>query len=485
MSHPELEAELQRLERDWDQITTVPENPRSLLNVLGYSLSDQQRAEVYVNRLLGYFLDPDQPHGMGDDLLRSFLESLPDALEFEEDTYDLSGVTVETQVTIADEASGDRSGYVDLVIESPNEWFLLTELKFSAEENNVRGEGRSQTEFYEAASLVGGRDEGEYESGQYYLYVRPDGNDDALSGAFTNWSWTDISNDVLEPVLDQHAPRYPQRTVAQLRELIDDLTELTGMTQRERADQEKIDLYLEHFDVIEDVSSTFDEHWDDLNDEWATRLGQSLAERRAIETSGWEFKNQQVTDYEDATEVDPSFWALVETVSEDSGSAGEEWIFRAKDDDWAHLFKKGWWKSKDGLTDIRRRDPSREDIRLSLIHRFGNRQEAVGDGELHFYVRNCGSNDTEFRNRFNEVFDANEEDVRRALPDEAELTGKRRDKIEKTYRIRVGEHDTFAAAYVAAVEEAFLDFTVWNEELVEVLDLIYNQSLDVYRSSTE
>ena len=61
----DLEEELQVLERRWEQLNSLPESPRSLMSVIEYSLGSQRKAEVYVNRLLRYFLDPDEPHGWG------------------------------------------------------------------------------------------------------------------------------------------------------------------------------------------------------------------------------------------------------------------------------------------------------------------------------------------------------------------------------------------------------------------------------------
>ncbi|TKX82987.1 hypothetical protein EXE43_26580, partial [Halorubrum sp. SS5] len=77
-----------------------------------------------------YLLDPTEPHGMGTDFLAAFLQELPDTAEFDEDTLDLSDVRVTEQVPIKDESDPDASiGYADLVLDIPNEWFLLVELK--------------------------------------------------------------------------------------------------------------------------------------------------------------------------------------------------------------------------------------------------------------------------------------------------------------------------------------------------------------------
>ena len=129
--HSSLSRSLKRLERAWDSITETPATPQSTMAVIEYGLGNQQRAEVYVNRLLCYLLDPDQPHGMGTEFLEHFLQGLPEELAFDEDTYDLSDVRVNEQVTAEE---GDTRKYPDLVLDVPEEWLLLVELKFAARE---------------------------------------------------------------------------------------------------------------------------------------------------------------------------------------------------------------------------------------------------------------------------------------------------------------------------------------------------------------
>ena len=192
----ELPEELETLQRRREQLTDVPETPRSLMSVIEYSLDEQRKAEEWVNQLLGYFLDPSAPHGMGDEFLRAFLEVLPENLAFDEDTYDLSDVRVSDQVAVqleetVGEASGS-TGFADLLISAQNEWFLLVELKFGAGENNLRGDGPSQTEFYYQAALVGGVSKEKFESGNFYLYLHPNRssppeNQSSRTGRGTGW----------------------------------------------------------------------------------------------------------------------------------------------------------------------------------------------------------------------------------------------------------------------------------------------------------
>lgn len=172
------------LRRRWKSITEIPAQPRSVMSVIEYGLGKQRRAEVYVNRLLRYFLDSDEPHGMGTDFMQAFLKGLPSECEFREDLYELSAVEVDEQVSIKQlnpKADGvDNRGLLDLLIEVRGEWFLLVELKFSAEETG--------TTFYCNADTIGGRPKTDYESGEYYLYLHQADEPEASGSCFVNWT---------------------------------------------------------------------------------------------------------------------------------------------------------------------------------------------------------------------------------------------------------------------------------------------------------
>lgn len=49
------------------------------------------------------------------------------------------------------------------------------------------------------------------------------------------------------------------------------------MSDHQANEQQKVDLYLKHYDAITDVAQTFDEHWTDLTTEWPVRFFQTLA----------------------------------------------------------------------------------------------------------------------------------------------------------------------------------------------------------------
>jgi len=75
---------LKTFTRQREQLITVPETPRSRMDVIEYSLGTQRKAELYINQLFAYFLEPEQPHRINSEFLRVFLNGLPDTCGFEE-----------------------------------------------------------------------------------------------------------------------------------------------------------------------------------------------------------------------------------------------------------------------------------------------------------------------------------------------------------------------------------------------------------------
>lgn len=457
----ELEEELATLERTWESITAIPEDPRSLMSVIEYGLGKQKRAEVYVNRLMTYLLDPEQPHRMGTDFLAAFLDGLPAECDFDEDTYDLSDVRVNEQVTVREvhetEGSDERSspGYLDLLLDVPNEWFLMIELKFSAEETG--------TQFYCRCTQIGDQQVADYESGRYYLYLHDRTRPEARGKYFANWTWANFVDDVLTPFIGSNAARYPQRTVTQLHDLRDDLQELTNMTSHRDRDHEKVALFLNHYEAIEDVATTFDEAWGAYRKQWPDDLVTNIDQPEVS--------------------VDTRADETVSAVDVDRDDEQERWYFLSTRNDWQHVFKRGWRKSDPDRENLIRRADDHSDFRIGFYHRMddSHRDTVVRERELKFNFRCMGSNPTEFRNIFNRRFDERTEEIERLLPrGKTELTGQKRTMIEGTYEIRVDDHDTIFDAYTVALNDAFTNLVVGNEELVRTLTELFDESIEAY-----
>lgn len=450
----DLSTRLARLTQSLDAISEVPEQPRSTMDVIEYGLGNQQRAEVYVNRLLTYFLDPTASHGMGEEFLRRFLQELPASLRFDEDLYDLSDVRVNEQVSIED---GETRKYPDVVVDVPGEWFLLIELKFSAAETG--------TEFYGQAPQLGDQIVAEYESGHYYLYLHQRDKPTASSSAFANWTWLSFVEAVLDTLLTDDAPRYPQRTAAQLHELKDDLASITGMSDKETATNEKIELFIEHADAIEAVSTAFDEAWESYSERWDERLADALVEAYSDDVQG-HLEN-----------------TYPEVTVNRADAEGDRWILRATGGDWQHLHKYGWYKHAETFENLADRAEGNNDLRIGFYHRMGkHRDAAIHDQKLHVMFRNMGSNPSEFKDIYSDRFDIETDRIREMLAEtNATLTGNKLTKITATYELPVDSTGDFFEAYTKALREAFDELIIDQPELIQLLDTTFEDAIVTYQ----
>jgi hypothetical protein len=441
----QIQSNLEILTEKWDRFTDVPDIPDTTLQIIEYSLDKQRKAEIYASRILAYFLDPSESHGLSTEFLQTFLSSLPSDVEFEEETFELSDVQVTTEapVSLEEDHEGEEQvrGYADLFIELPEEWFVVCEIKLGASERGIDSKGRSQTELYYDADRVNGELKSDYGGGGYYLYIRPGGSATAKEEEFTNLSWQYVTS-VVDTVLNENAARFPSRPVGQLREFKDDIQILTGMSEEQQHEQELAALYVEHYNAVNEVTTAFEEQWEEFMDTW------------------WQDLSSQ---------LDPA------SIS--------EWHDR-EGNDWAYLFKHGWWRHAETLEPIQERDGDYNTIRVGFHHRMTrNLDTALEDHELRFYFRNPPPNrhseydDTNFRDMFNEKFENQKEAIKDALPQVASLTGNTRNLIEATYTIPVDKSDEFTTAYLEAVERAFREHAVDNEQLVNELDQIYEECI--------
>lgn len=453
----DIARELEQIERVWDSITKVPDHPQSTMAVIEYGLGQQKRAEVYINRMLCYLLNPENPHGMDTDLLKCFLEGLPSEVEFDEDTYDLADVRVDDQVPAE---NGESTGYIDLVLDVPGEWLLVIELKFSAAETG--------TEHYAQVSRIGGEQVSNYESGRYYLYLHQHGRPTASSDAFTNWTWRSFVDQVLDKVITDFAPRYPQRTTTQLYELRDDLRNITNMSDNQTAEDEKIELYVQHVDAVEDVRSTFNDAWDTYSEQWGGRLATQVDNEDSFRVHN-ELDNEHPEVILSRPEKDD-----------------ERWIFLDTGGDWQHTFKYGWYKREETFETLSSRDSNRNDLRIGFYHRMvRHREKAVRDRELTFNFRNMGSNPSEFKKIYSDRFDTEKEQIRELLSGtNGTLTGNKLTKITATYDIPVDNSEGFFEAYTKALQNAFVDLIAENPELIAILDETFDDAVEEYRNST-
>lgn len=487
-SERDIARELRYVTEEWERITSSPERPRSLMNVIEYGLGDKRRGEVYVTQFLRYLLDRSEPHGMGEEFLEAFLEGFRTKFAFEEPINDLSNVRVRNEVWIrdrsdpatssvidtnssADGEGDDSSGRVDLVVDKPGDWFLVIELKFSAEENNLSGAGYSQTEFYRNATHVSETPKTDYEGNGYHLFVHERGTDQARSEDFANWTWEEFTDEVLVPFIDDLGSTLPHRTLVHLQELRDDIETFTDMASDDSHADEKVELYLEHYPVLNDLHQEFEDRWAEFTDQWNTRVAASLQD-----------------DVDSFHTVDDGIVAI-DLDHEDTEST---WYLRAKHKDWQQFYLDGWFRPADreqwesgGLESLHDKSTDHDTFRIFYHHRMQtNRTAAIEDGTLIVTFRNAGANPEPFHDIFSETIDARESEILDQLPESAEMLGQKSDQFEVRFDIPDPDSDDesvpddFFEAYVWAVRSAFVNLVLQKPDLTKTLSEVYDEALE-------
>lgn len=250
-----IEMVLESLRERYDRLDAGPVPPRLLLRIIGAS-----RDERVWHDLLAYFLDGDAPHGFGTSVLAIVLEELEPHLDtslgHSQATLDDVEVLVEPWA----------KGYPDLVVLHPGEWFVYIELKIDA------GESDSQTERYVAADAFGEYEKDDIpEERHHYLYVSPGGTSQPVDAAFERMSWEALVR-ALDRLFARDLARYPQRSVAQYRELVQTIRTETHMTTDEDTTWEKAALYDEHRELWSDLSDAVEEAAVDYQAGWLSRF---------------------------------------------------------------------------------------------------------------------------------------------------------------------------------------------------------------------
>lgn len=492
----EVSPTLRKVTDKWKKLTSSPDPPRSMMNVIEYGLGDMRRGEVYLTRFLRYLMDSSEPHGLDNEFLKAFLDGFAARFEFDEPTYDLSNVRVRNEVWIRhrngetktdsgwtahhqeESEATDSTGRVDLVVDNPGNWFLLIELKFSAEENNLAGLGLSQTEFYKAATHISEMPKTDYEGNGYYGFLHVDGTDPARSNEFANWTWENMTRDVLEPFITTIGPTLPHRTLVHLTELRDDIKNFTGMTADDSQTDEKAELYLEHYPILNDLHQSFETRWQTFTDQWNADLAKTV--------------DDVIDGHYDVEEG-------IIAVDLDDSQTESTWYLRAKHKDWQQIYKNGWYKpedheqwSNDELENLHDKSADHNTIRIFFHHRMDTyRDTAIEDNTLIFTFRNAGANPSPFHDTFDDAFDNRQGELLELLPNSTEWLGHKSDLFKVEYDIPDPDPETesgpddFFEAYTAALRTAFLDLIVKRPELIATITEIYDEEVEAHMKSIQ
>jgi len=426
------------LKKKLDALPKADEPPPTTLQILGRShLEDDWQ------QLLVHYLTPEKAHGFGNSVLEHLLDELSEksSLGFSYSKFDIENVRVEQEVIT-------EKGIPDVIIWSPENWFICIEAKIEASETN------DQTERYvdvtEFGSIGLNKDDVP-EDGHHYVYLAPEDASQPSSEEFVFVSWEWVASK-LQSFLAESYGEYPARPTAQLDEFIDTVRSELTMTEYQENRQEKQELYVSHYDEIREVQEAFDEGWNDLKNEWGDRLIDYLRIPRADVPSRAPEK------------------CVACRVNRDNDS--EKWIVKQTHDDWSWILKDGWW------IDLDTREYGK-DVRIGFLHRLDwNRTEAVRDRELKFYFRVAPPSHDKYKDSFRAEFYDREDRVSELTPKPDEVTGNQRNLLETTYDIEVESYETFFDAYIDALGRAFDRHVASNQDLVKLLDEIHSNAVE-------
>lgn len=196
----------EKLNRFQRELRSTGEPDQTVFGVIGRSTRERDWQQ-----LLAYFLRPANRHGLGTDVLSTFLQTIVGGTDISglSGSLDTIRVDVEVQTT-----SKKR---VDLLLSQDGEWFLCVELKVTSEEHT------GQTAAYVETEYIGTRQKANYPTnGHHYLYVAPDTDNRPDADAFEHITWTELEQAwhvLLESYLSEDS-QYPTRGTAQFAEFL-------------------------------------------------------------------------------------------------------------------------------------------------------------------------------------------------------------------------------------------------------------------------
>lgn len=444
-----LGNQLASLKNDLDRLPEAEEPPSTTLQIIR---SNQQEQDW--QRLLFNYLSPDESHGLDHALLEHILSALSDRddLGFTFSRLDLADAQLKQEVKIPNDRRPDA------VVWASESWFICWELKINATE------GEDQTRDYvdaESFQSIDPAKEDVPDSGHYYLYLAPEDASPPGAEEFVPISWSWVADQIQTFLAESHG-EYPARTSAQLETFVGTIQSEIMTTEYQENQQEKAELYFEHYDAVTEAQEAFENRWDWFSNNWGNQLAEAMDDVEPVEIPS-------LRDADVAVE-------LAQPSTED-----ERWVFTQSDSDWAVIFKRGWLRHKDDLSNIYSPDENRDDIWIMLSHRLEkNREKAIRDRLLEFNLIYGLGNSENFSDKFGQKFINKVENSNDEMPSSVSVPGSRGNPLTATYDIPMREQDDFFEEYVAALSNAFHDLVIENREIITLIDEAYEESLEVF-----
>ena len=419
----EVRNSLSKFQHRFAQLPDVEEPPQTFLQLLG-----QESEETDWNTILSYFLDPSEPHGFGTDFLEAFLSLLEEnpALKFDFDRLDFGELEINSEWVMR--GSNVRP---DITIYSGRHWFVIVEMKVDASEHD------DQTLEYVRSKQIGNIDKSEFteeEGGtrnENYVYLAPESAASAEAPEFVAISWSEVV-EALEQFEYRSHGRYPTKSHAQLNDYLDTIQRELNMTDEdfEENQKEKLRLYAQYADEIDDARGAFEEWHEGIEDgEWKERF---------------------LCDFR------PPSW-------------GDGW--RADPSSRGHIYRKEWRLTKDLMPTT---DKGDAEYRIDFTHKPRNK-EIIKEGRLPFEIYCAGMVPSEFKAEFERQFGNNER-----ISSFLESRGvNHKGKMFVTEKdIYTFEPKNLPESYYKTLRTAFEDY----EEIADDITEVFESTLDDIKS---
>ncbi len=432
-----LKRPLAEFKSNLDLLPEADEPPSTTLQIIRNNQQEQDW-----QRLLFHYLSPDESHGLDYALLEHLLTGLSERsrLDIRFSRFDLADIQIEQEVMLSD---GRRP---DAVIWTSEDWFICLELKVGASEGEDQTRDYVHADDFQSINL---KKENVPGDNQYYIYLAPDGSSpDADKFVPVSWKWV---GEEIRTFLAESQGKYPARTIAQLENFAGTIQSELQMTDYQENQQEKVELYVEHYDEISEVQQVFDEQWEEFSKTWGTRLVEALDTAVMVD-------NPDILDGK-----------VMADITMEDGS--EKKCVLSQDSDWGAIRPINW------RTEL---DETEKEPRVYFLHRVGDRYKsvAVGDRELKFWLQSPRYNSPDdFYENFSLKFESDEQ-IPDLIPSQTTRTGNKGNVLKVTYDINVDSHSNFFEAYIAALSLAMDEHIVSNPELVNRINHIYQQTIE-------
>jgi hypothetical protein len=245
---PGMEVELEQLE---SELRGVAPDRRERRPATFLQIVNASSYEPYYSSLLAYFLDPNQPHGLGSVCLNALFDVL--GLDVVVDERSAAHIDVYTEYYV-----GSRRA--DIIVDTGDLLVLIENKVYSGEQP---GQTTDLREYGGRDGFFPGRE-------KRYVYLTPDGGR-PVSEDFTTLSYRQLLG-ALEPAVAGLLSRVPAASLVQLGDFLRTVREELMPDEKKIHFGPKSALYLKHYKTIHDVEEGFKREYNDFRRSWQERF---------------------------------------------------------------------------------------------------------------------------------------------------------------------------------------------------------------------